>query len=253
MESVITRIIKYMRKRIKNFLFENKLEYYDNQLKVILQTEKQIVKLITGMEFYGQVGQDMLAYLYFGAKKDGFYVDIGAYDGKIYSNTFIFEKIGWNGICVEPLPDVYGMLIQNRQCDCFNVAIAEESGELIEYIKATGVEMLSGLNNQMTEVHKKRILNEMGEIEKIYVKTLSFNDLMNGYPDRRNIDFLSIDVEGAEISILKAIDFNKFSFGLITVENNEEELGSLIQFMQEQGYKVYLNLETDIMFIKDIK
>jgi hypothetical protein len=64
---------------------------------------------------------------------------------------------------------------------------------------------------------------------------------------------MSIDVEGAEMSILKTIDFNKYSFGLITVENNEETQGDgerLKEFMAEKGYKVFLDLGLDIMFTK---
>jgi FkbM family methyltransferase len=259
MESLLKRIIKYFPRKIKKLLVGDVLKYIDRrfenfnrQLEILEKIAKGTINLVAGIDFQGQVGQDILAYLYFGSKKDGFYIDIGANDGKTFSNTIIFEKLGWEGICVEPLPDVYKILKQNRQCDCFNVAIAEKSGESTEFIKASGVEKISGLNSKMTDIHKKRIISEKGIIEKIYVKTLSFNDLMNNYPDRWNIDFMSIDVEGAEMSILNMIDFNKFNFGLITVENDRKDGDGgkmLIQFMEEHGYKVYLDLEPDIMFI----
>jgi hypothetical protein len=69
------------------------------------------------------------------------------------------------------------------------------------------------------------------------------------------VDFMSIDVEGAEMSILKTIDFNKYSFGLITVENNEEIKGTgdnLKKYMAEKGYGVFLDLGLDIMFTPQI-
>lgn len=255
MESLLKQIIKYIPRKIKKLLIGNlndQIKHFNQRIEILETVVNKSIMLNTGIDFHGQCGQDMLAYLYFGTKKDGFYIDIGANDGKTFNNTFIFENLGWQGICVEPLPDVYRTLKQNRKCDCYNVAIAEESGESIEFINAIGVEMLSGLNSQMTDIHKERIINEKGKIEKIYIKTLSFNDLLNNYPERRNIDFLSIDVEGAEMSILKTIDFNKFNFGLITVENDRKDGDGgkmLIQFMEEHGYKVYLDLEPDIMFI----
>jgi FkbM family methyltransferase len=225
---------------------------YDRRIQSIERIVKQVTKANTGIDFQGQVEQDLFAYFYFSGKKEGFYIDIGANDGKTGSNTLIFEQLGWAGICIEPLPDVFEKLQQYRRCDCFNVAIANVSGDSLEFIRADGVETLSGLNAQMTEAHKKRIANSNGKLEKIHVKTLTFADLMSNYPNRQYIDFMSVDVEGAELSILKAIDFTKFHFGLITVENNEETKGEgerLKKYMDEQGYTVYLDLGLDIMFI----
>jgi FkbM family methyltransferase len=203
------------------------------------------------IQFQGQVDQDLLAYLFFKGRKQGFYIDIGANDGLTLNNTYIFEQLGWTGICVEPVPDVFLKLRQNRKCDCYNAAITERSGDEVNFIKASGVDMLSGLESEMAEGHKKRIMDEKGKLEIIKVQALSFNDLMSNYADTNFIDFMSIDVEGAEMSILKAIDFNKYFFGLITVENNEEaagNMGNLKKYMLEKGYEAFLDLGLDIMF-----
>jgi FkbM family methyltransferase len=240
--------------KIKQRLIRNIVKHIDtcySRIQALETIVRQTNKMSTGVDFQGQVNQDLCAYLYFNGKKEGFYIDIGANDGKSISNTVIFENLGWKGICVEPLPEVFAQLRQNRRCDCVNVAIANVSGDSLEFVKATGVEMLSGLNAQMTEVHKKKITNARGKLEKINVKTLTFADLMSDYPNVSFIDFMSIDVEGAELSILKTIDFQKFHFGLITVENNEETEGDgerLKKYMDEQGYRVHLDLGLDIMF-----
>jgi FkbM family methyltransferase len=251
-EHILKRIIKYIPRKIKRLLIGNILCRIQTLETVVGQT----IKNAAGIDFQGQVGQDLFAYLYFNGKKEGFYVDIGANDGITSNNTIIFENLGWNGICIEPLPDVFKQLQKNRRCDCFNVAVSNENGSAVEFIRAAGVEMLSGLGSQMTDMHKKRIKSNKGDIERIYVKALTFDDLMSGYSERRYVDFMSIDVEGAEMSILKTIDFNKYKFGLITVENNEETRGNgeqLEKYMKEQGYKVYLDLGLDIMFIQEIK
>jgi hypothetical protein len=103
----------------------------------------------------------------------------------------------------------------------------------------------------MTRAHKKRITREKGNIEIIKVKTTTFDDLMKHYPGRAFIDFMSIDVEGAEMEILKSINFKKYHFGLMTIENNEERRGDgakLKAFMRERGYKVFFDLGLDIVF-----
>ena len=89
------------------------------------------------------------------------------------------------------------------------------------------------------------------ELKTIEVNSITFDDLMSkNYPDIRHIDFLSIDIEGGELIVLETIDFNKYSFGLITVENNFEE-GVLVNFMKERGYKVLIDIGLDILFIKE--
>ena len=60
------------------------------------------------MKSYSQYEQDIyILNNFFQNKKDGMFVDIGAHDGVTISNSLLFEKIGWNGICVEPLPKIF--------------------------------------------------------------------------------------------------------------------------------------------------
>jgi FkbM family methyltransferase len=203
------------------------------------------------VSFNGQDHQDMIAYLYFKGRWEGFYIDIGANDGVSFSNTYVFEQMGWQGICVEPLPDVFTQLKINRNCDCYNVAISDKIEENVKFIKGFGQNtMWSGLDEKMSNIHKSVIKN--GKYEYINVKTITFNDLMKDYPDVCFVDFLSIDVEGAEISVLSSIDFKKYQFGLITIENNKEVEGlgnKIINFMRQKDYIVLMDLGLDIMFI----
>jgi FkbM family methyltransferase len=226
-----------------------------NMFKLLVENE---IKL----HFSGQFHQDLIAYLYLCRNKtiqNGFFIDIGANNGVTVSNTLIFEQMGWNGICVEPLPDKFLSLRENRKCDCYNVAIAEHSQSDQTFINARGpnndtigCNMLSGLESSMTEKHKQLINEIGGNMEYITVQTMTFNDLMSNYPAITYIDLLSIDVEGGELNVLKSINFDKFSFGIIIVENNEEVPGNgeiLKNFMNNKGYKVLLYLEYDIIFV----
>ncbi|GHU02526.1 hypothetical protein FACS1894147_04590 [Spirochaetia bacterium] len=205
-----------------------------------------------GIKFTSQWFQDLIAFLYLKKNGIGFYIDIGANDGITFSNTYVFEQLGWKGICIEPQPDIFLELQKNRKCSLYNVAIADRSSEFINFVKVNGPNMLSGLDDQMSEDHKKRIINEGGSIEYIKVKTLSFDDMMKDHPEQTFMDFLSIDTEGGELSILKAIDFVKYRFGLISIENNEPG-DTLVKFMQARGYKTFIKLRGDIMFIQNSK
>lgn len=73
--------------------------------------------------FCGQLGQDVIAYSILCKKKSGFYVDIGANDGVSISNSLVFERLGWQGFCVEANPRTYEKLKQSRSCDTYNLAV----------------------------------------------------------------------------------------------------------------------------------
>ena len=88
------------------------------------------------LKFQGLSLQDMMAYIYMQKKNFGFYIDIGANDGLNASNTYIFEQLGWKGVCIEPQPDVFKKLRRFRKCDCYNVALSSCSNESVDFFKA---------------------------------------------------------------------------------------------------------------------
>jgi FkbM family methyltransferase len=239
-----------------NILFR-KIKHIVKRLLTVLPFGKRIVALIGNnwafkrnfgkIRFQGQFFQDMIAYMYLPKKKDGFYIDIGANDGLMSSNTYIFEQIGWKGICVEPQPNIFKYYLKKfRNCDCYNVALSSHSNENVEFFQAYGANALSGLNEGMSEAHKNWA-KEYGKVEIIKVKTMIFSELMEKYPSITEIDFMSIDVEGHEMEILKTIDFEKYKFKLITIEKSEPE--KIKNYMKEKGYKLFMEIGVDIMFI----
>jgi len=197
------------------------------------------------IKFQGQFFQDLIVFLFLQKKKEGFYIDIGANDGISGSNTYIFEQIGWKGICIEPNPDMYKKLKNIRKCDCYNVALSSETNDNVEFFKATA-DGLSGLNDKMEESHRKWA-KEYGKIEIIKVKTVVFDKIMENYPNVKHIDFMSLDVEGYEISILESINFKKYTFGILTIEKNNPE--KIKDIMEKNGYKLFMEIEADLMFI----
>ena len=86
-----------------------------------------------------------------------------------------------------------------------------------------------------------------GIVGKYSVKTKTFEKLMSNNKIN-HIDFMSIDVEGAEFAVLESIDFNKYKFDLITIENNHG-VKKLRDYMFSKGYKVLLDIGVDILFI----
>lgn len=203
-----------------------------------------------GLDFKGQIGQDIIAYLCLKNKKNGFYIDIGAYDGIDLSNTYIFEKLGWNGFCVEASPKTFEKLQKNRKCDLYNYAVCSKNIGKTRFLTSTAA-VLDVLDIHNTDKHKERIKIESdNNMEYIEVDTITFDELMSNYKDITHIDFMSLDIEGGELDVLKSINFDKYSFGLITVEFNDN-YKEILELMISKGYKKLMDNNCDMIFIKN--
>ena len=173
-----------------------------------------------------------------GKKTDGFYVDIGAFDGVDGSNTLYFEKIGWKGICVEPHPVFFKQLVENRKCQLESCAIWKADEE-VDFLAITGYSsMLSGIPDTYDPRHRSRISGEIrsfgGEEQLIKVPGKKFSTICK----ETHIDFLSIDTEGSELKILQEIDFSVYNFTVICVENNFLD-PAYEAFFKERSYKLH--------------
>jgi len=78
---------------------------------------------------YSQDKEDLILLSFLEDIEKGFYVDIGANDPWTYSVTKLFYELGWNGINIEPLPDMYDKLCEDRPFDTnLNIGISNEEG-----------------------------------------------------------------------------------------------------------------------------
>jgi FkbM family methyltransferase len=207
--------------------------------------------------YYSQCGQDkFLVENVFKQYKNGFFVDVGAHDGKDLNNTLFFEnQLGWNGINVEPIPSVYNRLLVNRpSCINYNCAIDSVDGNS-EFILNTGyTEMLSGLKNHYDPRHNSRLNSELqsmgGTSTVIHVKTKRLETIFDTH-SVKNVHYLSIDVEGAEKSVIESINFDKVFIDVIEFENNYPDSSKdIISYLESKGYSIIeANNSWDVMMI----
>ena len=203
--------------------------------------------------YYSQNGQDQfLAEKLFKGRQNGLFIDIGANDGTIFSNTYYLEKnMGWTGFCFEPNPAAYARLIENRECTCIKCGVADFSGRAT-FLNIEGrCEMLSGLIDKYDPHHIARIEKELklygGKKEKIEIECVRLKDIL-GDRNIQYVDYLSIDTEGSELDILKSIDFEHTYFGVISVENNYDD-GRIRKYMRSKNFKFIAVLSGDEFYI----
>ena len=170
-----------------------------------------------------QVRQDLFAISESNFKRDGYFVEVGAQDGILGSNTYMLENdFSWDGIVVEPSKTHEYTLSRNRKCKVEHCAIWSSSGLTFQFVDL-GHSGLSTFKNLMKDgIHGKT--RSESTFQQYDVQTLSLNDLLEKHNAPRVIDFLSIDTEGSEYEILANFDFNKHDVRIITVEHNYEEI-----------------------------
>jgi FkbM family methyltransferase len=172
--------------------------------------------------FHSEHGQDRwLAQYVFANRRDGTFVEFGALDGVFHSNSLFFERErGWRGLLIEPHPALFETLQRNRPLAAVrNVAIAGNGGEA-EFVAIEGnLVGWSGLGRTIEPGHRARIAARHLTEKQFMVPCITLDQALTD-AGLAVIDYLSIDVEGAEIEILKDFPFDRYRIEIVGVEDN---------------------------------
>jgi FkbM family methyltransferase len=204
--------------------------------------------------YYSQGDQDrILNEAVFCSMRNGVFVDVGALDGILYNNTLMFEReLGWTGLCIEPNPDVFSRLIENRSSICLEIAIARREGRL-PFVKVGGcTQVLSGLSHSMDSRHRDYIERETKEYNTSHsVVEVNVRPLTSVLSEHRvsEIHYLSVDTEGGEADALASIDFDAVMVHAITVEAHYNEARDAIDATLRRRFKLIGQHHQDLYFI----
>ncbi len=217
-------------------------------------------KLKTKKISFSQTGLDLLLSNIFKDHKKGFYIDIGCNHPVYNNNTFIFYQKGWRGVNID---------LDKSSIDLFNIY---RKGDL--NIHAA----LSSSNNskKVFEFHAKSPLNTLvhkvadyqkAQVKNTYeIKTQTLNQIINKNQLSQKINFLTIDVEGHELEVLKGFDINKYQPDAIIVEYldlNLEKLeiqnlninnvlrSEIYEYLINQNYSLINWLHSDLIFVNN--
>eukprot|EP00966_Prymnesium_polylepis_P226246 5233283-Prymnesium_polylepis.1 len=160
-----------------------------------------------------QLAQDDWVLRTLGYKRHGFFVEIGAHNGEELSNTVVMERVySWRGICVEASPTSFDVLRQSRSCMVSNATLGD-GRRIVDFCDAGELGGIAVSGDQRTCTTQRR------------VQTVPLGSLLDEMGAPPVMDYLSIDVEGAELSILSVFPFDRYAFHTITVEHNEPHVG----------------------------
>ena len=184
---------------------------------------------------YAMDNEDTEVLNYFKDKENGFYVDVGCYHPIHRSNTYLLHKKNWSGINIDTSQFSVDLFNYMRPNDLnYNCAISNKN----EYIKLFYQKELSQLST--TEKKQAEIVFQ-GNIKEKEIQAFTLDEILNRdrYKNSK-IDFLDIDVEGADLKVLKGLSFDKFKPELICVEIHEKEveLSEIYKFLVNKKYEL---------------
>jgi FkbM family methyltransferase len=164
--------------------------------------------------YYSQSGEDQyLNEVIFKNKQNGVYIELGAFDGIVYSNTKFFEEsLHWTGILIEPHPIIYNRLVENRPHNVLCNDLVSCHKDPLEfryfvdyYAPCSGVE--STLSQHHMDVYFNNEHYRSLQQDKIVIKPKTLTEIIQS-TSITHIDFLSLDVEGHEYEVLQSWDFS---------------------------------------------
>jgi FkbM family methyltransferase len=233
----------------EKFLYKKGL----NILKVTYLFYQFIKSKIKLKKSYSNWGVDMMADFFFRGQGKGIYIDVGCHHAFLNNNTYPLYKRGWNGINIDIDFNTIDSFNYFRRNDCnIQIAASHEKGntDLFFYHNRAAKNTLSKTNG----------LNAK-EIRTILTDTLN-NIINNSKFKDHTIDFLSIDVEGFELNVLKGFDFKKYKPKLVVVEFIQPEVkeffhqkieniqnSELYTHMSNQDYKLINWIHDDLVFV----
>ena len=205
---------------------------------------------------YSQQGEDMILDCLFQGKESGFYVDVGAHHPERYSNTCLFYRRGWRGINIDATPGSMAIFRRRRGRDInLECAVAGERKTLTFHLFNE-----PALNGFSTELSQARDgaggYRQIGE-RRIDARPL--RELLDEHlPAGQHIDFLSVDVEGLDMEVLRSNDWSKYRPTLVIAEDISEFVVApalldlpLVTWMRGIGYSLCGKAVHSLIFVAD--
>lgn len=202
--------------------------------------------------FRAQFGEDRVLWELFRQKRDGYFIEVGAYDGVSLSNTYFLEQMGWRGILVEPIRELCQKASAARPRSRVVHAACGRKGQRgsTKFTVAQNVPVLSYL--KADQDHVDRCLREGATLVEIEVPLVSLDDILmhersqappGASPWAGNagwrIDLVSIDTEGCELDVLDGFSLDRFKPRILVIENDRPAGAAIEPYLAERGYRKF--------------
>ena len=189
---------------------------------------------------YSQHGEDdIIADLFFD-RPPGYACEVGAGDGILFSNTMGLEMVGWTVLCIEPNPELFEALKRRRKLVLQVACSDQEANEVPFYLyhsaKLTHHNVI-GVLQPLTEKFSRAFSPGNLKRTSLPVKVMTLDRILEGAGFAK-LDFLSIDVDGIELCVLRGFDIKRWSPGAVLVENPFDDQ-EIADYFMDGNYREY--------------
>jgi len=194
-------------------------------LQVLRLTAREAVG---GVTFPSEIGQDKWVLVkMFPGVRNGYFLDVGSGPGTIGSNSKALEDAGWSGICVDPFPSQ----MEGRRCVMVRQVVSDAPGKVVRFHTHAGLGGIADTLGKWKEEASKSPVTEF--------TTTTLGNVLDEAHAPPFIHFLSLDIEGAEFDALKGLPFDRYRFGAMAIEHNDEEpkRTNILKFLEARGYR----------------
>ena len=194
--------------------------------------------------FRSQKGQDawvidLFANLAKTHQSQRYYVDLAANDPYKISNSATLDSYGWRGLCIEGNPEYLQKFLEsNRTCTLVNAVVSCKSGLTVEWVN----------DGPLGGIVAKQMDNKVSRQGSTFQKTETLHEILKKNTAPYKIDYLSLDVEGAEYNVLQNFPFDQYIFRTMTIERPSPKLNTLLK---KNGYIWMKNAEYDSFYIHE--
>jgi FkbM family methyltransferase len=185
-------------------------------------------------KLYSQNDEELLIRDFFDDRKGGFFVDVGSYHWEEISTTYFLEKyLGWSGIAIDAQAGfAEGYKKFRPKTKFFSYAVTDHSGDTLQLYLTGGT---SSLNPEWYKFFVKKDAETAPPVA-VNVPTITLNDLLEKNGVTR-IDFLTMDIEGAEPGALAGFDIDKYKPELVLIEPTTGTRDPILAYFTQHGYE----------------
>lgn len=187
------------------------------------------------MKDWSQSGEQRIILEFFSGRTARF-LDCGAHMARDNSNVRALIELGWGGVCIEPSPTVFPQLLNEvpESIDCVNCAIDDVNRVAVFY--DSGGDQISTL-----EASHRDLWKAYGPFRKMFVYTATFRDILREFPGP--FPFVNIDVEGANLRVLKSAPLVEMGCEMVCVEKQE----GVVQHLTGLGFNKITQTNENIL------
>lgn len=237
-----------IKEKIKEIIYNSIPRNLKNFIKQKVFEEHEYFRYMN--KSFSQEGEDLILSQIFYGINNGFFIDIGAHHPIHYSNTYKFYLSGWKGINIDAMPGCMKEFNKVRPKDInLEIAISNCNSHLQYFMFEQ-----SGVNTFSNDMAKRMVKNGYTPLRSIEIQTIKMEEVFQKYlPENQPISFLSVDVEGYEMEVLRSNNWIDYRPKILLAESLKQNNKKMFENIFDQNNYILIAQTINNLFFADLQ